>query len=995
MPELVICSLGPLSIEYQGSALNVDTRKASALLVYLAMEAQPRSRDAIATLLWPEYDQTRARAALRRTLSVLHKALGGHYLSIERERLALDGPTSPWVDALEFRRLLALRRAHPHAEKEVCPVCLEPLKQAVALYRDDFLSGFTLRDSGTFEEWQLGNRQALRDELAIALAALTRCYILVGELTEAIVVGRRWLALDPLNEQASRFLMRLYDWTGQRAAALRQYRECAQTLERELGTSPLAVTTRLYEAIRTHRAPGPPEAVADPNAVVALQAEQSIERDTALSQPAAQAPHPTGASAPLIGRDEEWAAARGAFEASAHAAQLLVIEGEAGIGKTRLADDLTAYARQRGAVVGVARCYQGESTLAYTAIVALLRSVVGNAPATRLHDLPDIWLSEATRLAPELTAVRPNIPAPAPLDTPGAQSRFFAGLRETLIAACATGTPPGLLLVDDAQWADEASLDALTYLARRLEWQPVCLLLTWRSDSVDTRHRLWRLLTETQRQGRATRISLRRLGEDDVRTWLRHDLGAAHEQRAPELAARLYQETEGLPFFIAQYVMALTSGDVSAEGETWVAPVGVHDLLHSRLSALSETAWQALTTAATLGRSFDLDTVREVSGRSEEETTTALDELLAHGLIREAPDTRQDEISYDFTHDKLRALVYDETSLARKRLLHRRAAEALVGASRRQRQGAERAAQIAQHYAAAGDNAAAAEQHTIAGGRARELYAHADAIWHFQRALTLGYPDVAQLHEAIGDAYTLQGDYTEALASYSEAASHAHTEALARVLHRIGGVHGRRGEWEAAQRYFQAAVDALRAAPDAARLSAQGELARIHADWSLTARHLDAPEQARIHAERALELATAAADLHALALAHNILGALANSQGEPEAALRHLEESLALAERLGDAATRAAALNNLALALREMGQIDRALPLAEAALALSVTQGDRHHEAALHNNVADLLHESGHVEDAMAHIKQAVSIYAEIGVEAGAVQPGIWKMVDW
>jgi len=95
MPELVICSLGPLSIEYQGSALTVDTRKASALLIYLAIEAQPRSRDAIATLLWPEYDQTRARAALRRTLSVLHKALGGHYLTIERERLALDGPTSP------------------------------------------------------------------------------------------------------------------------------------------------------------------------------------------------------------------------------------------------------------------------------------------------------------------------------------------------------------------------------------------------------------------------------------------------------------------------------------------------------------------------------------------------------------------------------------------------------------------------------------------------------------------------------------------------------------------------------------------------------------------------------------------------------------------------------------------------------------------------------------------------------------------------------------
>ncbi|HEX5570704.1 MAG TPA: tetratricopeptide repeat protein, partial [Ktedonobacterales bacterium] len=124
-------------------------------------------------------------------------------------------------------------------------------------------------------------------------------------------------------------------------------------------------------------------------------------------------------------------------------------------------------------------------------------------------------------------------------------------------------------------------------------------------------------------------------------------------------------------------------------------------------------------------------------------------------------------------------------------------------------------------------------------------------------------------------------------------------------------------------------------------------------------------------------------------------GALANSEGDTVRALEHLEQSLALADRLDDATIRAAALNNLALALRAAGQIERALPLAEAALALSVTQGDRHHEAALHNNVADLLHASGHVEDAMAHLKQAVGIYAEIGVEAGAVQPGIWKLVEW
>ncbi|HZC07668.1 MAG TPA: AAA family ATPase [Ktedonobacterales bacterium] len=995
MAELVIWSLGTPSIEYQGSAIKVDTRKATALLIYLAIEAQPRSRDTIAALLWPEHDQTRARAALRRTLSVLNKALGGNYLSIERDRLSLAGPTPLWVDALEFHRLLAQRRTHDHPEKEVCASCLEPLQKAVTLYRDDFLAGFTLRDSMNFEEWQLAQRQSLRDELGTALGALTRTYILVGDLSEAITTARRWLALDPLNEQASRFLMRLYDWTGQRAAALRQYEVCAQTLERELGTAPLAVTTRLYEAIRAHRAAGPPEAVAERRG--AEKPDQSaaivhVTKPPRSLSPASQAPRL--AVAPLVGRDVEWKLALRVYEESAHGGHALIVEGEAGIGKTRLADELIAHARRQGSVVGVARCYQGESSLAYTPLAALLRSVVGVDAPTRLHDLPDIWLSEACRLAPELAASRSSIATPAPLDTPGAQSRFFEGLRETLLAACAAGTPPGLLVMDDMQWVDEATLDALKYLTRRLEQRSVCIVVTWRSDAVDTRHRLRDWLAETQRQGRATHIALGRLAEDDVRSWVRHDLGDARTRHEPDLAARLYQETEGLPFFIAQYVMALASGADPLAAEKWTAPVGVYDLLRSRLSALSETGWQALTSAAILGRSFDLDTLREVSGRSEEENAGALDELLTLGLIREAPDSHQGEVSYDFTHDKLRAFAYDETTLARRRLLHRRAAEALVAASHRQWQGAERAAQIAQHYAAAGDYANAATQHTVAGGRARELYAHADAIRHFQRALELGYPHVAELHEAIGDAYTSQGDYAQALASYAEAAAHAQGDILARVLHRIGVVLGRRGEWEAAQQRFADAIEAVGqvAITDA---STMGEQARIYADWSLTARHLDEPEQARTYAERALRLATAASDLQALAQAHNILGALANSQGDSALALSHLEESLKLAERLDDVSTRAAALNNLALALHASGQIERALPMAEAALALTVAQGDRHHEAALHNNVADLLHAIGHTDDAMAHLKQAVGIYAEIGVEAGAVQPGIWKMVDW
>ncbi len=986
MAELVVHALGSPSAELHGNAISVDTRKAIALLVYLALEGQPRSRDSLAALLWPEYDQTRSRAALRRTISVLHKALDGHYLAIEREQVALKSSDAIWVDALEFRRLLAMRRTHGHAEKEVCAACLTPLRSAIDLYRDDFLSGFALRDSLPFEEWESSQRQSLRDELDAALAALTRCYILTGELRKAITVGRRWLTLDPLNEQAHRLLMRLYEWTGQSSAAERQYRECVRILERELGAAPLAVTTRLFEAIRAHRLPGPP---APPDRDSAPSLPLIAEESAGINALSTSTPLPATAP-PLIGRSEELRAVIDAFTSSAHTGQVIVIEGEAGIGKTRLANELVAYARRCGSVVGVARCYEGEAALAYSAAVALLRAIVGSEPATRLSTLPDIWLGEASRLAPELLTTRAGVAAPGPLESPGAQNRFFEGLRETLIAACATGQPPGLLLLDDAQWADDASLDALSYLIRRIERQPVCVALTWRSDSVDTRHRLRGLLAETQRQGYATHIELQRLDADAVALWLRQCLGQGYEQTTPDLAERLHAETEGLPFFISEYVMALASR--GENGNEWVAPVGVSDLLRSRLRSLSETGWQTLTTAAALGRSFDFDMVRVVSGRSEEETAEALEELSSCGLIREAPDTRPGEITYDFTHDKLRSMVYDDTSQGRRRLLHRRAAEALLEQGRRLRQSGERAARIAQHFEAAGDAAAAGRQHALAGARARELYAHTDAIGHFERAIALGHPDTLELREAIGDASTHLGDYLRALTNYARAAAEAHGGDLGRIEHKIGVVHGRRGAWEEAQNYFAAAIAAF---GEDSGSQAEGEQARIYADWSLTARNLGHLQQAEEYAQHALTLASTGDDPLALAQAQNILGALATTQGEIEKALHLLKESVALAERLGDPAILAAALNNLALAMQADNQCARALPLAEQALALSVAQGDRHHEAALHNNIADLLRAIGQVDDAMAHLKQAVSIYAEIGVEAGSIQPGIWKLVDW
>jgi DNA-binding SARP family transcriptional activator len=1005
MSQLAIFLLGTPRIEYNGENINLDTRKAIALIAYLAITQQRHSRDALAALLWPDYDQAHARAALRRTLSTLNKAFAEPFLEIDREHVSLNFNAGIWVDVHKFRNYLAECLSHNHAPTEVCSACLQPLSEAVALYDNDFLSGFSLRDSPEFDDWQLFQADTLRRDLAGALEHLVQCYCAISDFASAITYARRWLTLDRLHEPVHRILIQLYAWNGQRSAALHQYRECVQVLERELGVAPLESTTRLYEAVKEQQEIPLPVSVQVPSAVSeARVAVGALPLTTAMpSSPALPytQPVPPNANYPLVSRSNEWSALMDAYTSIRTSGHLIILEGEAGIGKTRLAQEFLSYAQAKGANVITAQCYEGETHLTFGPVVAGLRVALARKDMERrLENIPASWLSEAARLLPELLTLRPGLPSPLPLESPGAQSRFFEGLRRVLLAMC-QDTQPGIIFFDDIHWADGATLDLLSYLVRRLREQPVCLIVTWRSKQALNDHHLYQLQNEAMRTGNVTIVSLTRFSLAGVRELVQSARLASTTALPGGLVERLYQETEGLPFFLIEYLTAITKGVLSAEGDNWFTPGGVRDLINSRLNTVSETGRQLLSTAAVIGRSFDFDTLREVSGRGEEETVIALEELIAQGLIEEVRGgDGEQSLNYDFSHERLRALVYEETSLARRRLLHRRVAEALIGHTRENRAIGLLAGQIAYHYQMAGNEPMAAEYFKLAGERARSLYANAEALAHLQMALALGHPDAAALHESIGDLYTLLGEYGNALKSYETAAALCAPSALANVEHKVGNVYERSGEWDLAESHFEAALHAFgeRKSDEGgqeARIGPAGERARVYADWSLAAYHRGRVAQSLNLAQQALSLAETAHDTRALAQAHNILGILASKQQKLEEAQHHLEHSLALAEELNDLSGRVAALNNLALVCRSSGEIERAVILTQDALALCVSQGDRHREAALHNNLADLFHAAGNSEAAMSHLKQAVSIYAEIGVEAGAVRPEIWKLAEW
>ncbi|MEJ2734596.1 MAG: BTAD domain-containing putative transcriptional regulator [Anaerolineae bacterium] len=326
MARLELFLLGPPRLQRDGVPLQFDRRKVMALAAYLAMsslEAEGRhlSRDTLVTLFSPDLEPSRARAAFRRNLSLLRRALEGEWLVADRKRVGTDPEADFWLDVEQFNRLVHSCETHGHPREEVCPRCLEALAEAAALHQGEFLEGFGLRDSVEFDDWQFFQAEELRQQLASVLERLARGHGVEGNHEAALPYARRWLALDPLHEPAHRQLMELYAAAGQRSAALRQYTECVRILDEELGLAPAEETTALYEEIRTM----PPA-----EAAVALGLAEPMELPIRRASLRHNLPAQT---TPFVGREKELVQIRQCL--AEH--RLVTLTGAGGIGKTRMA----------------------------------------------------------------------------------------------------------------------------------------------------------------------------------------------------------------------------------------------------------------------------------------------------------------------------------------------------------------------------------------------------------------------------------------------------------------------------------------------------------------------------------------------------------------------------------------------------------------------------------------------------------------------------------
>jgi DNA-binding SARP family transcriptional activator/Flp pilus assembly protein TadD len=349
--SLCIHLLGFPVITYNDLPINVDTRKAIALIAYLAVKNTVVSRDILATLLWSDYDGSSARSALRRTLSVAHKALGQEWLSVEKDQISLKQGSELFVDVTQFRKLIEAARTHAHQE---CSECAGWRIEAIKLYRDNFLVGFSLKDSVEFDDWQRSEAERLAGDLNYAFDGVTSWYIQNRQFDAAISYLKQWLQFDPFQEPAHYRLMQLYAWSGQRAAALRQYGDYQTLLDSELSVVPLEETTNLYQAI-----------LKDNVASVTLNPLSSNHPGPANNLPVY--------TKPFVGRQAELQKLEEWLETPQ--CRLLTIIGPGGIGKTRLS--VEAATRQEGKFQDGVYLISLQSVTPENTIVAQIADAIG------------------------------------------------------------------------------------------------------------------------------------------------------------------------------------------------------------------------------------------------------------------------------------------------------------------------------------------------------------------------------------------------------------------------------------------------------------------------------------------------------------------------------------------------------------------------------------------------------------------------------------------
>ena len=879
-----------------------------SLFAYLlTYRDRPHTRDLLTGTFWPDLPDDVARRRLSQALWQVRRALAPYPVLLTEGTTVQINPELPlWLDVEEFTRHRVQLMGGGTAEGSETLLHGESCLQQ---YRGDFLAGY-------YDDWALAEQERLRELFLAALGRLVVAYKGRGDYQAALAHARRLAGEDPLREEAHREVMSLCHVLGRGVEALRQYDICRRVLADELGAGPSPETEALAAEIAERSGPQEP-----PWAPVAARPSPA----PLLDQPD---------RLPLVGRQAELAEILKQVEAAAQGAGgLVLVYGEAGVGKTRLLRELARNAQWRGIRTTWGRCYELAGLQAYQPLVEVLRT---DLPLLGEAFLEPLWRAELARLLPEL-ATRES---PAPLGPEHEQHRLWEAIARGFLALARAA--PGLVLLEDAHWIDVGSLAAIRYLLPRLESVPLLIVVTARGEEVAGEQAAAFAALERTRLPR--RLELGRLNLAESGELVQHALGL--DQAPADFSARLFAETEGNPFFLTETLRSLVDEGLlyrDAEGE-WSTPWdessqgyaemplpdSVLQSIEGRLDRLPAPLREPLDLAAVIGRGVPFGLWQQAGDWVAEELLAAGDELRRRGLLLSAEPETAAGADYVFAHDQIRRVTYEGLAGPRRRMYHGRVAEALTRSS-----GAvgipALAGALAYHWTAAQVWDKAASCHQQAGDRARAVYANADAVAHYTQALealdrlprTGDADDRYQILLAREAVYDLQGQRAaqaedlqalEASVQAWESAAYLAgqagqqrplTPALAR---RRVEVALRRAQYTMAMADYAAATAMIQEAASLATAAGLRDLeAEGYYQWGMALRFRGEAEQARQKLEVLLEM-TRREQLHDLeAKALGLLARVVVDQGRYAETRLRGEQALRLFrehdDRSGESAT--------------------------------------------------------------------------------------------
>lgn len=660
----------------------------------------------------------------------------------------------------------------------------------------------------------------------------------------------------------------------------------------------------------------------------------------ASTSPSRLASLPTTESTPFVGRSNEYGLLVGLITRLATGAgHTVLIQGEPGIGKSRLLREVARYAQTQGLPTLSTKCYEIERAIPYQPVIDLVSRMLQRVSAASLGNMPPVSLAELSALVPEIGERFPDLPKLSSDFPEARQARLSRAVCQVLDAS--TGDCPSVVMVDDIQWADEASSQVFHYLARHASERAILVAYAFRDEDVDNDERLARLVESLCHDTYARRVPLTRLAAADTERLVA--ALADSTLGAPGLAERLHRETDGNPFFLMSILQSLSEGETPLEACTSATPAVLPGALlaavRARVSHVPKEIRSVLETAAVLGRHFDFETLLHVKHESEEQLLDAVEALVKRRLLREEPEGGV----YDFSHDKVREVVYRDISGTRRRLLHRSVAEALE--RRGETETLERDAQLAEHYERAHVWPKAARYLVLAGERSQTLFAMRDALHWLDRAIALSesHPESLDetqrlaIYERRGAARAQAGQERGAVADIRRVVDAARAnggrEETCDALVQLGMAYRRADAFEEATACLTEALVESRALNDEHRAAdTLYHLGTVAWSTGLNDQAIAFHQQAVDMCER-----NGFADLAAVQAYHG-RGEAHFSNAEPAAAIKCYTRSLALAHGIGDKSYESENLMMIGHACtgtKGLGDYPRAMVNFEAALDIA------------------------------------------------------------